>query len=561
MKINIEDIETKSNETTTSLDNISKIGENDQKYLSIISDITSILNVSKKEKEKEEEVCDKILKYINEGNIDIIKLKDDKNYTIIQKYCLNKEDYHLKCILLCLEKNMSEEQIIKYLLNNDNIDGMNIFEICSDVGELKIFRILKKYLMDNIELLKYLINDNKHGKANIFHYAANKNKINSLLFFYSFYYNNNIHKSILDLKNILSQTPLHICCNQGFYNFSQVLINLGADMNCLDKDKKTPLFYAVQSNSIKIIKFLIISGADKYIKDHKGRLAINYTKDINAINILENKSWFDIACKCKTQFQNLHSHHRHIVMIISLIFTTLFHLYIAIKYKISDFLKKCQFDIDFSFDFIILIIIATLEFLGICFFIFFQFIKTKKININNSKYSKKFCLYESGIEYYEMFKYNENICVKCRRVREMNTIHCISCNVCIDEFDHHCFFLNACINRNNSVYFKIFTIEILITVCANVFISVKFFINLIKEPKIYYGIVLNKCNFNKNKYKFIDYIIYTIDAVYFIVCLYTILCSAIPLMINLIKRKRKENNLNIKDKAKAPLLPIEENNV
>ena len=95
MKINIENIETKSNETTTSLDNISKIGENDQKYLSIISDITSILNVSKKEKEKEEEVCDKILKYINEGNIDIIKLKDDKNYTIIQKYCLNKEDYHL----------------------------------------------------------------------------------------------------------------------------------------------------------------------------------------------------------------------------------------------------------------------------------------------------------------------------------------------------------------------------------------------------------------------------------------------------------------------------------
>ena len=160
-----------------------------------------------------------------------------------------------------------------------------------------------------------------------------------------------------------------------------------------------------------------------------------------------------------------------------------------------------------------------------------------------------------------MFKYNENICVKCRRVREMNTIHCISWNVCIDEFDHHCFFLNACINRNNSVYFKIFTIEILITVCANVFISVKFFINLIKEPKIYYGIVLNKCNFNKNKYKFIDYITYTIDAVYFLVCLYTILCSAIPLIINLIKRKRKENNLNINDKAKAPLLPIEENNV
>ena len=114
-----------------------------------------------------------------------------------------------------------------------------------------------------------------------------------------------------------------------------------------------------------------------------------------------------------------------------------------------------------------------------------------------------------------MFKYNENICVKCQRVKEMNTQHCIACDICIDNFDHHCFFLNCCIYNNNKIYFKIFLVEILI---------------------IY------------------DFIIYALDILYFVTALFFILASIIPFLFGLITEKCSKNKN--KKKPNAPLLPI-----
>ena len=123
--------------------------------------------------------------------------------------------------------------------------------------------------------MKFLINDYKDEKKNIFHISANNNKIISLLFFYSFYYNNKIHASILNIKNKSLHTPLHITCRCGFYNLVKYLVDMGANMNSIDKGNKTPLVYAVKSKNLQIVKFLIISSADKNINDKNGMKAIN----------------------------------------------------------------------------------------------------------------------------------------------------------------------------------------------------------------------------------------------------------------------------------------------
>ena len=149
--------------------------------------------------------------------------------------------------------------------------------------------------------MKFLINDYKDGKKNIFHISAGNNKIISLIFFYSFYYNNNIHASILDIKNKSSHTPLHIACLYGFYYLVKYLVDMGANMNSIDKENKTPLFYALKSKNLQIVKFVIISGADKNITDINGMKAINYTEKRNILDVLEDKSYFDIICRCKIQ--------------------------------------------------------------------------------------------------------------------------------------------------------------------------------------------------------------------------------------------------------------------
>ena len=562
MKINSER-NTSTSEESNDIKNenesikMTKVSEEEiEKNSQNIINIKNILSKNKTLKQKEEKAYEEIKQYIINEKIDITKVKDNKNFTLIQIFVLNNEDYFLRCIFLYLEKELNDEEFFEYLMYNKNTFGMNIFEISSEVGEIKIFRILKKYLTDNKKLLNRLINDYKNGKENIFHIAAKNNKIISLLFFYSFYYNNNTYNSILNIQNECSQTPLHIACNFEFYNFAKYLIDLGVNINCKDKDNKTPLFYAVQSESLKIIKFLIISGADKNIKDKEKNIALTYTDNQNILDILENKTLFQIICKCQTQYENIKNHHRNLVMIILLIFLMIFHCYIAIKYKLSGFLINCNYDLELYFDYVILIISVIFEFLSLLLYLFFQIIKTKKEK-ENIDLANKFCLKENGIQYYEMFKYNENICVICRRVKEMNTKHCIACNVCVDEFDHHCFFLNACITKKNSKYFHIFVVVILMTICFNIILSIKFFIDLVNEPKLYYGLFINECNFNTNEFIIFDYIISSIDLLYFLLCFLTILSAVIPLIVNLIRKKRNNNNFNFKDKSNSPLLPIE----
>ena len=156
------------------------------KNMDILNNIKNILAKNKSTKQKEENAYEELCQYLKNGKTDITKIKDADNYTIIQRFCLDSEDYYLRCIFYYLDKELDEKEFLDYLLENENISGMNIFEISSEIGEIKIFRILKKYLEKNIKLLKILINDYKDGKKNIFHISASNNQIISLLFFIPF---------------------------------------------------------------------------------------------------------------------------------------------------------------------------------------------------------------------------------------------------------------------------------------------------------------------------------------------------------------------------------------
>ena len=158
-----------------------------------------------------------------------------------------------------------------------------------------------------------------------------------------------------------------------------------------------------------------------------------------------------------------------------------------------------------------------------------------------------------------MFKYNENICVKCRRVKEIGTRHCIACDICIDNFDHHCFFLNTCIYKKNKIYFKIFLVGSLTTILLNLISSLVFFIDFIKYPKINYFIIHNDIDFDKNG--FFELIIYLLVIFYFLLSLFFILATIIPFIYDLMTRKLNKKNKSGNDKKNSLLLPFDGNKV
>ena len=58
-------------------------------------------------------------------------------------------------------------------------------------------------------------------------------------------------------KSGVLRTPLLICCQNGDFENSRILIERGANINAMDNDRQTPLFFAIASSNVDLIRFLI----------------------------------------------------------------------------------------------------------------------------------------------------------------------------------------------------------------------------------------------------------------------------------------------------------------
>jgi len=87
--------------------------------------------------------------------------------------------------------------------------------------------------------------------------------------------------------------PLQRACWGGNYDIVKLLIENGADCNLVWKGiegSKTPLIRAVLSgseNMTDILNILLEFGADKSIKDYRGKTAYDYAKELGYINLVD----------------------------------------------------------------------------------------------------------------------------------------------------------------------------------------------------------------------------------------------------------------------------------
>ena len=127
MKINIDTNISTSEESidaNNELKTIKRTLEQEEelaKNMEILNNIKNILSKNKSTKQKEDNVYDELYQYLKNEKIDITKIKDADNYTIIQRFCLDNEDYYLRCIFYYLDKELDENEFLNYLLENENI--------------------------------------------------------------------------------------------------------------------------------------------------------------------------------------------------------------------------------------------------------------------------------------------------------------------------------------------------------------------------------------------------------------------------------------------------------
>ena len=78
-------------------------------------------------------------------------------------------------------------------------------------------------------------------------------------------------------------TPLHWACYSGSEIAAAYLLSWDQDVNIKDSEGLTPLHLAVRSsfetNNTRIVKCLLLKGADRSIKDAKGRRPVDFLSE------------------------------------------------------------------------------------------------------------------------------------------------------------------------------------------------------------------------------------------------------------------------------------------
>ena len=428
--------------------------------------------------------------FLNNNISNIESLKNYQDRTIAQ--CM-LSTYNYNGLILSLqtyESLLPQNTFIEWLLNKNDLDN-NIFDESALEEDITIFEILLPYLLKYKDTLfpRLLPED----KSNVFHFSARKNKYISIYFYYKLFYNYN--NNCLDIYDNKGDTPLLIACYFSSYESSSVLIELGADINKINKHYfNTPLHKAIESNMESIAKKLIIYGANVNAVNTNGNTPYKVACNINnteLMNTLSNHCCIVDLIKCDTKLSSLRNTKYHFVLMILLtcVIIVQFCLVEEKAYKFNNTLLVLD---------IVAICVEIVTFVIVCYFVFCGKKRLNMVLMNNIKedcglYNDYLCTNSDEniekrndidnnnernmiIKHVKMFNSDKSICVKCLVKKDNKTVHCIACNKCIENYDHHCTWLNICINKDNFKLFIVFIISIFVSFLLNIAIVICYII-------------------------------------------------------------------------------------
>lgn len=434
------------------------------------------------------EIIEEIVKLLTECGYDIVTLIDEEGNTLAHLCVKESKSEALKIIVKSYIKILTKGDVFLKWLILENNEGLSPITLSAQKSNKEIIKFLYETIESNEEqALKITAKRN-----NVFHNAAKKNQCFPIVFFFEKLQKKYQKQLVIDIPNQLGITPLHYACFYGSKKAMDLFIDLGANINETDVDGNTPLHFAVKSGSERAVKKLLVRGADKHLKNKDGLTPYDIAMEINngdLANILLIRSfWMRLFGKgneigavsgsrnnlmlviivmglifCKVlivlrfvsyiediqQRKELIPGVKDIVLINSTQTNSTSTFYDNEKEKgvLSDVIncftgKKCIGEITVTF--ISMIIDNYMLFIIIYFLCF-----AKKVYLQ--KKSKKEVKSLS-----KLFEQPKDVCVKCRLITDPDTVHCLVCNACVENWDHHCFWLNTCISTKNKTGFNFF---------------------------------------------------------------------------------------------------------
>nr|BCR37383.1 transient receptor potential cation channel subfamily A member 1 isoform 277V [Buergeria buergeri] len=185
----------------------------------------------------------------------------------------------LKCMDLVLKKGEEFGFNTEEHINFTDNEKSSPLHVAVQNGRLEIVKACIEYGA-KIDLKQ--VNDN----ATALHFAATQGATEIVTFMVSSYTGD---KNIVDLPDGNNETPLHKSCLFDHVDLAEYLISMGANIDSVDNEMRTPLLLATSCSAWKIVNLLLEKGANLKLVDNYGRNFLHLTvlqpgglKNINA---------------------------------------------------------------------------------------------------------------------------------------------------------------------------------------------------------------------------------------------------------------------------------------
>jgi len=360
--------------------------------------------------------------------MDIISIKDARQYTLLHIACLNNQINIVKLLFNHVRYLKVPGQAITEWINAKTDEGFTALHFTSFKGNIELIKLLEQYNA-NIHA------ENSQGLT-VIHIAAQGDQPVSIAYFRS--------KGLdVDVPDVKGSTPLHWACFLGMENSAAYLVTLGCSPNVPDKESGlTPLHLAVISGNPRIVRKLLIKGANKNIRNKEGKLPIDLAIENeydNITQLLQNKNWLLSCLNIKPALDKKKSRFS-----LFLFFFLFFGLAALNIFSIFPYVERVEWVAAFG------------ALVGLTFIFFLRSWLTNPGHIKNPNKEDLLNLLLNNDPHL--------VCPECAIVKPQRSKHCEYCNACISVYDHHCPWINNCVGARNHGRFVVFTVTTLFTI-------------------------------------------------------------------------------------------------
>ena len=331
---------------------------------------------------------------------------------------------------LCKDNNNNNVAFVQFI-NSQSKKGFTALHYAAMKGNVAVTKML---LANGADCSLC----NKAG-ANVLHIAAQYNRCNIIYYYVKTCYKDSNMYMVSDYKG---NTMLHWACYCKSDNVvKMVLLLINGTQNEKDvinaqaHDGYTALHFAIENNSERITKRLLLRGANKHITTKQNQtvydIALQHTNS-KLISLLRNKNYKKLNKS-----------------LCSVVFFYSIHLFLPICVLLFNSLY-----IDNDNIVILYIIWSCILFV----FVYGNIIAKPRVIHHNNNANNTLLL--DTLEEINFDEYCPICEVKCTETSN----HCYVCNKCIDDFDHHCVWIGKCVGKGNMNWFYMSIVFVFVNV-------------------------------------------------------------------------------------------------